>query len=300
MVLRQLIILLLSCYMLSVPARELYFVDAHSQADDEVEMPLILDRMASNGVAKTILAARSGRSPFDVANFADASGGRIIAALRTKSGAYTNNPAKFYRKIEKQYQSGRFSAMGEVLLYHAQKGDLAHEVTVLPEDERVQHLLRIARQEGWPFVIHIEFASLEGGQRQRFMKSMQTLLSENEPYPIVLNHMGQLGIEDVDALLRQHSNIYFLLAHTNPYIINRSNEPWINIFHGKVLDRGWRRLIITHPKHFIFALDNVWRRHWTDFYDGQMAYWLSAMADLPPEVAHAVAHGNAEHLWHLE
>lgn len=52
-----------------------------------------------------------------------------------------------------------------------------------------------------------------------------------------------------------------------------------------------------HPDRFIFALDNVWGTHWKEFYLDQMEYWRKAMNDLPHDVAHAVAHGNAERLW---
>jgi hypothetical protein len=31
-----------------------------------------------------------------------------------------------------------------------------------------------------------------------------------------------------------------------------------------------------------------------------MKYWRKAMADLPDDVAHAIAHGNAERLWRIK
>ena len=45
-----------------VAAKELYFVDAHSQVDEDVsDLELIIQRMDAAGVYRTILAARSGR-----------------------------------------------------------------------------------------------------------------------------------------------------------------------------------------------------------------------------------------------
>jgi hypothetical protein len=47
-----------------VPAAELYFVDAHSQADEDVnDLDLIIRRMDATGVYRTILAAPPPRSP---------------------------------------------------------------------------------------------------------------------------------------------------------------------------------------------------------------------------------------------
>ena len=54
---------------------------------------------------------------------------------------------------------------------------------------------------------------------------------------------------------------------------------------------------MAHPDRFVFALDNVWPEHWEEFYLEQMKYWRNALADLPADVAHAIAHGNAERLW---
>ena len=281
-------------------AAKLYFIDAHSQLDQSIDDPeLVIQRMNEAGVYRTILAARAQRQPEDITDFADRYPQRIVPAVRTKSGAYNNNNPKFYKKMNKQLRDGRFKAMAEILLYHAQKGDKAPEVLVYPDDPRVQFALQAARENHWPFVIHIEFASLRGEQRQLFMQGMKTLLAENPQHPIVLNHLGQLRASELAPLLEEYSNLHVLTAHTNPVIINHSNQPWSNMFDGKTLSPEWKALVLRHPKQFVFALDNVWARHWREFYLEQMAYWQSALADLPSDVAHAVAHGNAERLWHL-
>jgi hypothetical protein len=293
-------LLLLLALPLPGVAAEIYFIDAHSQVDHQLhDMGVILRDMDQHGVHKTILAARSGRSPDEVAAFAGASGGRIIPAIRTKSGAYAHNRPGYYRKLDTQHSSGQFAAMAEILLFHAQKGDKADEVDVLASDPRVQYALDIARQESWPFVIHIEFASLHGRHRQAHMRAMEAMLRQYPDQPFCLNHMGQLPSAEVARLIDDHPNLYFLTAHTNPYIIHRSKEPWTNLFQGKVLAPKWKALIIAHPERFVFALDNVWAKHWREYYAGQMDYWRSAMADLPGAVAHALAHGNAERLWRL-
>lgn len=283
-----------------VLAAELYFIDAHSQLDHKIDDPgLVIRCMDEHNVYRTILSARSGREPVEIAVLAERYPQRIVPAVRTKSGAYIADNPKYYRKMEQQLRDARFRAISEILLYHAQKGDKAPEVTVYPDDPRVEFARKAALEKNWPFVIHIEFASLHGKQRQLFMQGMKQLLENNPQQVIVLNHLGQLQAKELAPLLSEYQNLHVLTAHANPAIIAESNQPWINMFTGRTLSTEWKRLVLQHPRQFVFALDNVWDRHWQEFYPEQMAYWKSALADLPEEVAHALAHGNAERLWHL-
>jgi len=264
-----------------------------------MNLALIIQRMDDEGVYRTILAARSGRTPKEITSFAKVHSDRIIPAVRTKSGAYNKNKTKYYKKLSKQLASGQFKAMAEVLMYHAQKGNKAPEVIVYPDDKRVHAALDAAIENGWPFVIHIEFLSLKGEKRQQFMTGMEKMLRAHPDHPFALNHLGQLSAEEVQRLITNHQNIYFLTAHTTPVIVQSSSEPFVNMFQGKAIAPEWKELLLQYPDKFIFALDNVWKNHWTKFYHDQMRYWRRAMDDLPPEVAHAVAHGNAERLWKI-
>ena len=255
-------------------ASELYFIDAHSQVDHTIDdLDLIIQRMDTSGVYRTILTSRSGKSLGEVADFAEKNSERILPAIRTKSDAYVKNRPRYYKKMRRQLDSGRFKAMAEILLYHAQKGDKAPEVIVYPDDKRVQFALSEVIEKGWPFVIHIEFASLLEEQRRRFMDAMEKMLTTHPKHPFVLNHMGQLKPTEVGQLIEKHKNIYFLTAHTTPAIIRFSNQPWVNMFDGEVLAAKWKELILEHPDRFVFALDNVWDRHWKEFYLDQMTYW---------------------------
>ena len=279
----------------------MYFVDAHSQVDGEVrDLSLITERMRQNGVRKTILAARAKRSNQDILDLAGRSGGAIIPAIRTKSDVQMKNKPAYYQKLKRQGASGRFGAIAEVLMYHAQKGNKAPEVKVLPSDKRVQAALDVARQNHWPFVAHIEFAALNGGARKIFMKEFITLLEHNRDLPIVLMHMGQLHADEAGTLLGQHPNLYFNVAHTDRFTINRSSEPWTNLFNGDSIQPAWQALMKQYPDRFVFALDNVWAEHWESFYPEKVKLWRKALGELPPQVASAIAHGNAERLWHLQ
>lgn len=281
-------------------SEELYFVDAHSQVDQNIDLESIVALMKDAGIKKTILAARGKRRSKEVAELAETYPDQIVASVRTKSKYYKRNTKKYYKKQSKQVNSGRFNAMAELLLYHAQKGDRADEVVIYPDDERVNAAFIAARENGWPFVLHIEFASLTGSRRNTFFTKMEAFLEQYSDHPIVLIHMGQLDVTDVKRLINKHTNIYFFTSHSNPIAVARSNQPWINMFENNALAQEWKSLIIAHRKRFIFAIDNVWPEQWRNGYKEQVSLWRGALNNLPPDVAHAVAHGNAEALWKLK
>lgn len=280
-------------------AAELYYIDAHSQIDQFVDLDVVIQRMDQAGIYRTILAARGKRRPREIADFADRYPKRIVPAVRTKGRDYRKNNKQFYRKLQRQVDSGRFNAMAEVLLYHAQKGNVAPEVVVEPDDPRVHAALDAAVANAWPFVVHIEFAALSSRKRKKFMQGLGNMMMAHPQHPFLLIHMGQLGVADVRRLIEIHKNIYFLTSHANPVTAQRAKQPWVNLFEGDTLAPQWKELLIQYPQRFVFALDNVFALHWHEESPRVMDYWKMAMAGLPKDVAQAVAHGNAERLWGL-
>ncbi|MCK4743877.1 MAG: amidohydrolase family protein [Sulfuriflexus sp.] len=293
-------ILFFSALPLSVIAEELYFVDAHSQVDYQLDdLELILQRMNETGVHKTILASRGRRPHSEIADMSAMYPERIVAAIRTKGRIYRDNKPKFYKKLRKRAKSGRYAAMAEILIYHAQKGNKADEVNVELSDPRVDAVLQVCLEKNWPMTLHIEFSSVHGNLRSQIMRDMEAFISKQPEQPFALIHMGQLNADEVKRLIERHSNLYFMTSHTNPVVTSQSNQPWTELFSGDSLKDEWKQLMTKYPDRFIFALDNVWQRHWQDFYLEQMDVWHKALAELPNDVAHQFAHGNAERLWQL-
>ncbi len=153
----------------SAAGEELYFIDAHSQVDHKV-VPLnkVISLMKQGGVRHTILSARGKLKGNALRAFASQYPEYITPAVRTKGRPYETGSARYYELLEAQVASRGFSAMAEVLLYHARKGDKAPEYVVYPEDEKVRAALKYAIDNHWPFVVHIEFASLSGKKKKRF------------------------------------------------------------------------------------------------------------------------------------
>jgi len=287
-------------YITSVEGSEIYFIDAHSQADHNlIPLKKIISLMDQGGVSHTILSARGKLKGNALQKLASQYPGYISPAVRTKGHHYETGSEKYYKKLNAQVRSKRFSAMAEVLLYHAQKGDKAPEYIIYPDDKRVRTALKYTIDNDWPFVAHIEFAALYGNKKKLFMASLEEMLDEFPGHPFVLTHMGQLKSSECRQLIGDHKNLYFHTGWSNPIAVKSSRQPWVNLFKGQSLAPEWRDLFIQYPDRFIFALDNVFSEHWTDFYVKQMEYWKSALSELPPEAAHLIAHGNAERLWNI-
>ena len=285
-------------------ADELPIIDAHSQADTQIDFDEILELMNEARVSRTILALRGQRKPGELIAFAARHGDRITPAVRSKGGPYNRNELQKFKKfLNKRLKMPGFAAMAEVLMYHAEKRSrggrvIAPQIVVHPDDQRVRFALAKAIKRNWPFIAHIEFASI-GADRGLFMAKFEDMLRQNPGHPFVLIHMGQLKAKDVSRLIAAHPNIHFITAHTNPVTVSRSSEPWVDQFDGDSLAAEWKELYLRHPDRFILGFDNVWARHWKKLYVEQVALWRRALKELPDTVAHAVAHGNAERLWNL-
>ena len=129
------------------------------------------------------------------------------------------------------------------------------------------------------------------------MRAFKQMLDQNPEHPFILTHMGQLNSNRCLRLIENHKNVHFHTGWSNPAAVEISHQPWINIFKEDRLAPEWKELFVQYPDRFIFALDNVFTEHWSNFYLKQMEYWKSGLAKLPSEASHLIAHGNAERLW---
>ena len=279
-------------------AAELPIIDAHSQVDHLVDLERVIELMDEARVSRTILGRRGKLTAGPLIALARRYPERITPAVRTKGGAYRKNKPRYYENLDRQLGMAEFGAMSEVIMWHAQKGDMAAEVIVPPDDARVQAALAGSRKKGWPFVVHIEFAAA-GRDYLDFMEKFEAMLRADPAHPFLLIHMGQLEASEAARLLRTHGNLHFITSHSNPVTVGRSKQPWVNMFDGNALAPEWTALMVRYPDRFVLGFDNVWADHWGDYYLEQVTLWRQALEALPATVANAVAHGNAERLWRL-
>ncbi|MEA1890026.1 MAG: hypothetical protein U9N50_09650 [Pseudomonadota bacterium] len=315
----------------------LYFVDAHSQvekfidteSEPEEEMTadeikdFILQKMGSVKVARSILYPRAGQSHDTIVNISDLTSGttKIYPAIAVKGNYYSYSyPRLQPLRLQQRIDSGKFHALGEVLLYHEEKPGIdAGEVVMYPTNPEVQYLYQVAKQEGWPLILHIEDAAMSRRTQIQMYRTLCrvglnlgnyeahslyeercTNLYQNEldmtDHPVVFIHMAQLPPDRVEWILDNNENVHFMISHSNPISAERKH-PWINMFSNGEFSPSWRRLLKKYPKRFIFALDNVTQDHWTEDYEKIVELWHKALNRLPDSAAHDVAHGNAERLW---
>ena len=305
-----LIIVFILISITDIGATEIPIIDSHSQVDQKIPLTEILSLMDQAKVAHTILAARGRRKPKDIISFANRYPNRITPAVRTKGGAYLEGPKQFKLFLEKQMRSPQFGAMAEVLLWYAKKkkapsvmlgsGKMGKppKVVVPPDDPRVQIALSKAIEKRWPFIAHIEFAAA-GANYDVFMAKFEELLRRNIKHPFVLIHMGELQVDEARRLVSNYENIHFNTAMSNPIAVERSAQPLVNLFKETQLAPEWIELFVSYPDRFILGFDNVFAGHWRKFYVKQVALWRKALSDLPENVAHSLAHANAEKLWRL-
>jgi hypothetical protein len=180
-------------------------------------------------------------------------------------------------------------------------GDVVAEFDLPIDAPQVQAVLKMALARDWPFIAHYEFRSLGRERYAARMKELKDLLRAYPDHPIVLIHMGQLRADEAAQLIAEFRNIYFMTSHANPvYEAVGGGYGWTRLFEGRKLAPAWKALFVANPDRFILAFDNVLKRHWeAQYYLAQARLWRDALADLPTDVAHAVAHRNAERLWRL-
>lgn len=289
---------------------EIPIIDAHSQIPFRAEkLEKVIKLMDRGRVARVILSSKGPLTAKELVSFALKYPGRILPAVRTKCRAYRENKVKDFEDfLKKQINIPQFGAMAEVLLYHAQKGInriRAPEVIVYPDDKRVQTALEVAQKRDWPFILHIEFRRT-GSLADEFKTKFEALLDKHPTYPFLLIHMGQLNHSEVQRLIEAHTNIYFITSHSTYIAASPIAEVKIvddfrtNMFDGRQLTVQWERLLKKYPERFVLGFDNVWPEHWSQYYVDQIKIWREVLKELPREVAHALAHRNAERLWHLK
>lgn len=295
-------IILISVFLLHVSlfGNDLYFIDAHSQIDHQAKgLSQVLKRMEKNNVKTTLLATRGSRDWLEIIEWNKEHPTKIIPIMRTKGGDYEKSSSKYFERMDEQNKYDAFKGIAEVLLFHNQKGDKAPLVKVKMSDKRFKKVLEIDLQRDWPVVLHIEFASLKGEERTIFMSDMEELLKKYPKHPFMLIHMGQLEHDETRRLINTYPNIYFLTSHSDNITVDKSEQPWINMFEKNDFKKEWRQLLESSPERFIFALDNVWASHWEKDYNEKMNLWSGALSKIDRKSAELIAHGNAQRLWKL-
>jgi predicted TIM-barrel fold metal-dependent hydrolase len=289
-----------------------YYLDAHSQLPPPTDPPTLyfddmLVRMDENNVRRSIVMIRGEvEDSLELADWIAGHPDRLIAALSLKVGqGFETDDAVFLDALATQLGSGAFDAMGEMLLYHAEKHDAsgaptAPEVLVTPDDPKVTAAVDAALSRGWPFIFHIEFLALGNAHgdefRTTFEQQFEQILTANPEHPFALNHAGELTPDEVRELIQTHSNFHVLTG-----LLDLTTELTTDIPDpSQPVSEDWIQLMEEFPDRFVFALDRVWSADWdSSKYARDMGYAHNQLSRLSEEAREAVRRGNAERLWGL-
>jgi len=276
-----------------------YIIDAHSQLDAGIAPSRIVSLMDEVGVKTTLLSlSAQARSllPIEVVNAADQFPGRFIPAIDSKAV----NETVSMRRVEAEIESGKYQAVGEVLIFHeAKPAAHAERFTYAFDTPFIAKTLDYAFANHWPAIAHIEFTAMTATEKPFYQNMLETELNAQPDNAFALNNLGQLTPDLAGTLLAGHKNLYLLTSTTSPAAIGRTKYGWTNMFQGSDLSPAWKQLVERYPDRFLLAFDNVTAERWERTYVPDVRMWRQALGDLPPDVARAMAHGNAERLWHL-
>jgi predicted TIM-barrel fold metal-dependent hydrolase len=302
----------LLCFAAILPAygasNVLPIIDAHSQFDEHTPVARVIEYASRAGVNQVLLSFRGRTTTRQVLDLGSAHPTCIVPSVRTKGRAFAESSNEYYAMLDEQFREPGFRAMSEIILAHAAKGRRVPEVNVAADTPQVREAIRRAMAKGWPIVLHYEFRWLTkaygSGARPMWISAkriaeLKDLLAQHPQQPFALIHMGQLDPGDAADLLAAHPNLLFMTSHANTLVVHEGRQPWTDMFAGEELTAEWKALVLRYPDRFVLTIDNVWPEHWSDRYVQQVELWRKALGKLPTEVAHAVAHGNAERLWKL-
>jgi hypothetical protein len=279
-------------------------VDVHNQYDGTFGHDDILRYMDRYGIGRMILAPAARADDRALVDFGAQHADRLTIAVRTKDRRLIRNANP--QGVVDEVRKGGYGAFEELLLWHGDKSDrkgvaesqvTGGEMTLDIEGPAVRTLVDIARRQNWPMIPHVEFTAA-GVKRRELMKQFENLLAANRDVLFGLIHLGQLDEPEARRLIVTHPNVFFLLSQsTDP---RKASIGMTTIFSAQgALDRNWQALISAHSDRFVLSFDAFSGRMWAESMSSETQIWRGALTKLPPDVAHAVGHKNAERIWHL-
>ena len=292
--------------------QSLPIIDAHSQFDENVPNEQVIAVIERAGVSRVLLSARMGERVENRAlELARARPDLISALVGSKWDRY-QRVDRFVPSFTQRAKNPAFAGMAEMLVTHAPHNhpQLKWQGLQIPLDApQILAGIRVARQRGWPLILHLEFVDMGDNAAQQYLADLEELLKKNRDLQIGLIHIGQLDQPKASALLAAHENLFLLTSQADNIAAigmrrmiqhgMKVQTGWINMFDGRALRTEWKELMIRYPDRFVLAFDNVFPTSWSDQYSHKVAGWRDALSHLPLDVAHKIAHGNAERLWKL-
>ena len=244
--------------------------DAHLHYNQEPNpfYPLakVLEVFQRNGVAGILANSRPNKGTHELVE-AKAAGLWVVPFIRpyrTRDDVqnWSSDPAIF-ELIQNEYRRGYFRGVGEFHIY----GQAA-------EAPLVKRVVDFAVERDLYLLAHCDEPAL------------LTLFKHNPKAKIIWAHTGfTTPVERVRELLEQYPALSAELSYRSGIADA-----------GGALSAEWKALFASHSNRFLLGSDTWIHERWFA-YDGIMRGYRAWLAQLPPEQARRIAHGNAERLF---
>ena len=252
-----------------------------------------------------------------------------IAGLRHSGRENQKSGLKWLSISDKEFHK-QAVGFGEIIVQHA---DHFHDelttngIQTDLENPRIQRAISIIIKRKKPVILHLELNDSEDSS-VKILYQLKNLLRKYPDRKFILIHMAQATIGEARSLIEDFNNIYFLTSRTNVLqAIGKIKKKrrgditqfgWISFFNppqknapykgwfkeylaSMVWKRNWKKLLERYPDRFIFAMDNVFSKHWkAKRYRRKIRIWRKAFSLLPKEVALKISCKNANKMWNLK
>jgi hypothetical protein len=251
---------------------QLKIFDSHLHYNAEATPFFALDQVLEvfrrNGVAGIVPNSRPNRGTQQIVE-AKPAGLRVVPFVRpyrvpSDVETWYKDPA-IYELIETEYKRGYYKGVGEFHIYGSQ-----------PEAPLARKTIDFAVEHDLYLLAHSDDAAVIN------------MLTYNPKAKVIWAHTGfSTPTALVQQMLEKYSTLNCELSYRD------------GIAPGGRLADEWRNLFARHSDRFLLGSDTWVNQRWAS-YDSTMRDYRGWLAQLPPEQATRIAHGNAERLYGIK
>jgi hypothetical protein len=218
-----------------------------------------------------------------------------LGADRVNNPEILDNPdfKDYSQRFRRSLAAKEIVGLGELFVNNRKTHpDSKRGIKIKIDGPAIRSLFELAATYGAFLAFHMEGDSDS-------VEQLEALASSNRKGRIILNHCGvNASSQTVERLFSAHPNLFCEFSSrydpTIPGVLGTS----VAIFDRLTIRGGWKDVIIKHADRFMVGTDvNGQDRAYEQAINNVR---LSLLSNLPPEVARAVAYGNAKRLFNLK
>ncbi len=165
--------------LIATPGRaaDLYWIDAYSVMHGQMKNDGLVQKILREAFVKGVLLAAQGKSARqDVLDMARSDPGTTTAPAQVRTKMFVRNHPRVEKYLRKQAGKG-FAGFAETPMRVAPRAGGAG-LAVPVADARLEQVLKLSGNNGWPVVVRLEFGNLDNVQTAYWQTQLETLLRE--------------------------------------------------------------------------------------------------------------------------